>query len=122
MVDLESEYRDMARDEVREAEALEWAEGTIGDPTMYVVCIHVHVKPEHREEFIRASLENARSTIQEPGNLRFDVLEQADDPNRFLLYEVYRDAAGMEAHKATAALRRAGATPSAPGWPSPARA
>ena len=69
---------------------------------MYVVCIHVRVKPEHREEFIRASLENARNTIQEPGNLRFDVIQQADDADRFMLYEVYRDEAGMEAHKATA--------------------
>jgi autoinducer 2-degrading protein len=69
---------------------------------MYVVCIHVRVKPEHREEFIRASLENARHTIQEPGNLRFDVIQQIDDADRFLLYEVYRDEAGMEAHKTTA--------------------
>ena len=69
---------------------------------MYVVCVHVHVKPEHREAFLAASLENARGTVQEPGNLRFDVLQQADDPNRFLLYEVYRDEAGMESHKQTA--------------------
>ncbi len=68
---------------------------------MLVVCIHVHVKPENREEFIEASLENARNTIREPGNLRFDVTQQVDDPNRFLLYEVYRDDAGMMAHKET---------------------
>ena len=68
---------------------------------MYVVCVHIHVKSEHREEFLSASLENARNTVQEPGNLRFDVLQQADDPNRFLLYEVYRDEAGMNAHKET---------------------
>jgi autoinducer 2-degrading protein len=68
---------------------------------MYVVCIHVYVKPEHREEFIRASLDNARGTIQEPGNLRFDVIQRLDEPNRFMLYEVYRDQSGVEAHKAT---------------------
>ncbi len=68
---------------------------------MYVVCIHVHVKPEHREEFIRASLDNAHNTIQEPGNLRFDVIQRLDDPDRFMLYEAYRDEAGMEAHKTT---------------------
>ncbi len=68
---------------------------------MFVVCVHVHVKPENRQDFLRASLENARQTIQEPGNLRFDVVQQLDDPNRFLLYEVYRDEAGMEAHKQT---------------------
>ena len=65
------------------------------------VCVSIHVKPEHRAEFIRASLENARATIQEPGNLRFDVIQQADDPDRFVLYEVWRDEAGMNAHKET---------------------
>ncbi len=47
---------------------------------MIIACVHVHVKPENREAFIAASLENARNTIREPGNLRFDVLHQADDP------------------------------------------
>ena len=69
---------------------------------MHVVCIHVRVKPENREDFIRATLENARCTLEEPGNLRFDVNRQADDPNRFVLYEVYRDEEGMKAHKETA--------------------
>lgn len=73
---------------------------------MHVVFVHVHVKPEHREEFLQATLENARGTVQEPGNLRFDVLQQADDPNRFILDEVYRDQAGMDAHKATAHYAR----------------
>ena len=68
---------------------------------MLVVCVHVHVKPEHREDFIQATLQNARSTIQEPGNLRFDVIQLQDDPNRFVLYEVYRDEAGAAAHKQT---------------------
>jgi (4S)-4-hydroxy-5-phosphonooxypentane-2,3-dione isomerase len=69
---------------------------------MYVVCIHVRVHPENRQDFIDASLENARQTIQEPGNFRFDVNQQLDDPDRFVLYEVYRDESGMEAHKETA--------------------
>ena len=65
---------------------------------MIVVCVHVHVQPEHRESFIEATLENAARTIYEPGNLRFDVLQQADDPDRFVLYEVYRDQAAFDAH------------------------
>jgi len=68
---------------------------------MHVVFVHVRVKPEHREDFLAASLENARNTIQEPGALRFDELGQADDPKQFALYEVYRDEAGMAAHKQT---------------------
>lgn len=73
---------------------------------MHVVIVHVHVRPEYREAFIRATLENARHTVEEPGNVRFDVLQQADDPNRFILYEAYRDPAGMDAHKATAHYAR----------------
>ncbi len=68
---------------------------------MLVVCVYVHVKPEFREQFIEATLENARNTVREPGALRFDVLQQADDPNRFILYEVYKDEAGAAAHKQT---------------------
>ncbi|MGQ9574753.1 MAG: putative quinol monooxygenase [Thermoguttaceae bacterium] len=68
---------------------------------MVVICVHVHVRPEHRESFIQATLENAGQTIHEPGNLRFDVLQQADEPDRFVLYEVYRDEAGADAHKQT---------------------
>ena len=68
---------------------------------MLVYCVHVHVKPEFRQQFIDATLENARNTVQEPGALRFDVLQQADDPNRFILYEVYKDEAAAAAHKET---------------------
>jgi len=68
---------------------------------MYVVCVYVRVKEENRGQFVEATLENARNTVREPGNLRFDVLQQLDDPNRFMLYEVYRDESGMNAHKAT---------------------
>ena len=73
---------------------------------MHVAIVCVHVKSEHRDAFAQASLENARSTVQEPGALRFDVLQQADDPDRFVLYEVYRDEAGAKAHKETAHYAR----------------
>jgi len=69
---------------------------------MFVVCVHVHVKPENVSQFIEATLENARNTVEEPGALRFDVLQQIDDPNRFVLYEAYRDQEGAKAHKGTA--------------------
>jgi (4S)-4-hydroxy-5-phosphonooxypentane-2,3-dione isomerase len=69
---------------------------------MIVVCVHVHVQPEHREGFIAATLENAAQSLHELGVLRFDVLQQDDDPDRFVLYEVYRDQAGADAHKQSA--------------------
>lgn len=68
---------------------------------MFIVCVYLHVRKEERDTFLALTLENARNTVQEPGNLRFDVIEQADDPNRFMLYEVYRDEDGFLAHKQT---------------------
>lgn len=73
---------------------------------MYVVCVHVLVKPEYREAFVAESLENAQNTIREPGCMRFDVIQSVEDPNRFVLYEVYCDEAGMAAHKKTAHYAR----------------
>jgi autoinducer 2-degrading protein len=69
---------------------------------MYVVCVTIHVKPEHVQDFIPAILANARGTRQEPGNLRFDVLQAEDDPTRFFLYEVYYTKEDFAAHQQTA--------------------
>ena len=68
---------------------------------MLIVHVHVHVKPESIEAFKLATLANARASRQEPGVARFDVVQQADDPTRFVLVEVYRDAASAVAHKET---------------------
>jgi quinol monooxygenase YgiN len=69
---------------------------------MLIVHVHVHVKPEHVDAFGAASLENARNSVQEPGVARFDVIQQADDPTRFILVEVYRTADDPARHKETA--------------------
>ena len=68
---------------------------------MLVVHVHVHVKPECVETFKFATLANARASRKEPGVARFDVLQQQDDPTRFVLVEIYRDAAASAAHKET---------------------
>ena len=68
---------------------------------MLIVHVHVHVKPESIEEFLEASVENARNSVQEPGIARFDVIQQQDEPSHFVLVEVYRDAAAAAAHKET---------------------
>jgi len=68
---------------------------------MLVIHVHVHVKAERLEEFISATRTNARLSLLEPGVLRFDVLQQTDDPARFVFVEVYRDAAAAAAHKET---------------------
>lgn len=69
---------------------------------MFIVHVHVHVKPESVDAFHQASLENAKNSVQERGIARFDVLQQQDDPTRFVLVEVYRDTAAAAAHKETA--------------------
>ena len=69
---------------------------------MLIVHVHVHVKPEFVEAFRLATAENARNSVQEPGVLRFDVIQQADDPTRFVLIEVYRTVEATAAHKETA--------------------
>ena len=69
---------------------------------MLIVHVHVRVKPEFVEAFKTATLANARASVRESGVARFDVVQQQDDPSRFVLVEVYRDAEAAAAHKATA--------------------
>jgi quinol monooxygenase YgiN len=73
---------------------------------MQIVLVHVHVKPEFVEAFKQASIENASSSVKEPGVARFDVIQQADDPAKFILVEVYRSAEATAAHKETAHYAR----------------
>ena len=68
---------------------------------MLVVHVHVHVKLECVKAFKQATLANARVSLKEPGVARFDVVQQQDDPTRFVLVEVYRDANAAAAHKET---------------------
>ena len=69
---------------------------------MLIVHVHVHVKPESVEEFRQATIENARASVQEPGIVRFDVMQSQDDATRFVLTEVYRTPEAAVAHKETA--------------------
>ncbi len=69
---------------------------------MLIVHVFVQVKPQDVENFKAASVENASKSVKEPGVARFDVIQQADDPNRFVLVEVYRTADDPARHKETA--------------------
>lgn len=68
---------------------------------MIIVHVHVHVKDEFIDSFKEASIENARNSIHEPGIIRFDVVQQADDPTRFVLIEIYRNELAQGEHKQT---------------------
>ena len=74
---------------------------------MVVLLVTVHVKPEHRSEFVDLARHNAdHATADEPGCVRFDVIQDRDDPNCFRLYEVYRDDAALAAHRQTPHFKR----------------
>jgi autoinducer 2-degrading protein len=69
---------------------------------MHVTLVHVRVIPEHVQDFIAATRANHLASVREPGNLRFDILQSAEDPTEFVLYEAYASATDAAAHKATA--------------------
>lgn len=69
---------------------------------MLIVHVHVSVKPESIEAFRQATMENASASLNEPGVARFDVIQQMDDPAKFVLVEVYRSPEAAAAHKETA--------------------
>lgn len=104
---------------------------------MLIVLVDVRVVPGREEEFLAATLDNARNSLREPGVARFDVLRDAADPCRFALVEAYRDADAPARHKETAHYARwrdavapmmaeprqsrkfAAAFPPAEGWATP---
>ncbi len=69
---------------------------------MNIVHVHVHVRPEFVEAFKQATIENASNSVKEAGVARFDVVQQADDPTRFVLVEIYKTIEASAAHKETA--------------------
>jgi (4S)-4-hydroxy-5-phosphonooxypentane-2,3-dione isomerase len=101
---------------------------------MLIVHVHVHVQPECVAAFRQATLDNARQSVQEPGVVRFDAMQQADDPTRFVLVEIYRTDQDPARHKETAhyaawrdavadmmaeprsSVKYAPVFPEAPGW------
>lgn len=73
---------------------------------MQVTIVHVSVNPEHIDDFIEATRLNHEASVMEAGNRRFDVLQSADNPTQFVLYEAYESAAEAAAHKETAHYQR----------------
>ena len=73
---------------------------------MQIVHVHVNVKPEFVEAFKQATIENASNSVKEAGVARFDVIQQTDDPTKFILVEVYKTADAPAAHKETAHYAR----------------
>jgi (4S)-4-hydroxy-5-phosphonooxypentane-2,3-dione isomerase len=68
---------------------------------MIVTCVYVHVKKDSILKFIEATMANHTLSVKEDENLRFDLIQQSDDPERFMIYEAYESEAGAAAHKAT---------------------
>ena len=68
---------------------------------MLIVLVHVHVVADAVEKFKAATQANAAASRTEPGIAQFEMIQQADDPTRFVLIEVYRTAEAAAAHKET---------------------
>ena len=68
---------------------------------MIVTCVYVHIKPDAVDSFISATVENHRESVKEPGNLRFDFIQQSDDHCRFMIYEVFESEEAILSHKNT---------------------
>jgi autoinducer 2-degrading protein len=69
---------------------------------MIVTLVHVWVKDEFVNDFIKATIENHQKSIKEPGNLRFDILQDAENPAKFVFYEAFKDEKAVADHKLTA--------------------
>lgn len=69
---------------------------------MHVTLVHVQVKPESLQAFVEATRANHEASILEPGNRRFDVLQDPEEPTHFILYEAYANAEDAAVHKQTA--------------------
>jgi quinol monooxygenase YgiN len=69
--------------------------------SLHIALVHVRVKPESIDAFRAATLINARESRREPGVRRFDVIQESEDPARFVLIEVFRDPAAAAAHRET---------------------
>ena len=72
---------------------------------MFVTTVLIQVKQKHIDDFIAATIINHEKSVKEPGNRRFDLLQQVDDSTRFILYEAYDDEAAAAAHKETGHYR-----------------
>ena|SRR5438270_4761936 len=68
---------------------------------MFILQVFIHVKPNFVEAFLEATKENSKASVQEPGCVRFDVLQQKDDPTRVVLHEIYKDQSDLDHHRTT---------------------
>ena len=73
---------------------------------MYIIHVFINVKPDYREDLILATLVNAKASVQESGIARFDILQDLEDLNRFVLVEVYRTKDDHARHQKTAHYQR----------------
>ena len=69
---------------------------------MIVTCVHVEVRTDFVDAFILESKKNHDQSVKEKGNLRFDVIQEIDNANKFVLYEAYESEEAAAAHKNTA--------------------
>jgi (4S)-4-hydroxy-5-phosphonooxypentane-2,3-dione isomerase len=74
--------------------------------SVLILQVFIHVKPESLDAFLEATKENSRNSVQEPGCVRFDILQQKDDSTRIILHEVYKDESDLDHHRTTSHFAR----------------
>jgi (4S)-4-hydroxy-5-phosphonooxypentane-2,3-dione isomerase len=72
------------------------------ETAMIVTCVYLKIKPDKIKGFIEVTSANHKESVKESGNLRFDLIQRADDPCQFMLYEAYESEAAAATHKTTA--------------------
>ena len=73
---------------------------------MYIVVVHSHIQAEHVERFMEITVRNAESSRKEAGCVRFDFLQQAEDPTRFTFIEMFKSKEDGAAHLETSHFKK----------------
>ena len=82
-----------------------------------MIILPVQIKEGHKEDYLKAVLENAQGAVKdEPGCVRFDVIQDGGDANRIWVYEVYKDEAAFHAHTQSPHFAKTRATAAGKDW------
>jgi len=73
---------------------------------MYIVLVHSHIQPEHVERFKEITIQNAEASRGEAGCVRFDIIQQVDDPTRFTFIEVFKSEADGAIHRESSHFKK----------------
>jgi (4S)-4-hydroxy-5-phosphonooxypentane-2,3-dione isomerase len=68
---------------------------------LYINLVELDIVPAEFDKFIEALKENGAASVKDPGCREFNIIVSEKDPHHVLIFEVYDNAAALEAHRAT---------------------